>query len=171
MGLSTRTTATRRVVSLFDDALSRLAADRVQRYALSRKLEDLGDMTALPSKPVVFTLAPLLTTFEHLAENDRAVVQFHLTALEAAPPEWEQAWTEHPGGRRSYNDDCMDKLPLNVVTEMARVIRELANGDTTPFSPPGGWQAWHVQARALSLAIPAASPKAIAPATSTESSP
>jgi hypothetical protein len=138
--------------------ISRLPVDRVHRYALSRKIEDLGDLTGQPVKPVIFTLTPLLTSTEALAENDHACVQFHLTAVESAPPLWAFAWTEQTGGRKYLNDDCMERIPRNVVAELARVIRELANGDTVPFSSPDGWQGWRARALALAAARAADSP-------------
>ena len=154
--LGTRLTTTRRIISLFDDVITRLPVDAVHKYALSRKIEDLGDLSALPSKPVVFVLSPLLTTTEALADNDHACVQFHLPEIENAPPDWAPAWTHQPGGKRYLNDEVMERIPRNVVAELARVVRELANGDTIPFSSPDGWQGW--RARALALAAARADP-------------
>jgi len=170
MGLGTRTTATRRVISLFDDVMRHLPADRRALYARSRDLADLGDLSALPVRPVVFTVSPLLTTTEPLADIDIVCVQFHLRDVEGAPPEWRFRTIEHDG-RMHVADETMNTIPRNVVAELASVIRELANGDTIPFSSPAGWQAWHLQARALETARRADSSTDESPARSTESSP
>lgn len=171
MGLGTRTTATRRVISLFDEVMAHIPADKRARYAMSRDLADLGDLSALPVRPVVFTLSPLLTATEALADNDHACVQFHLRAVEGAPPEWKFQLIENVNGRPHVADETMEAIPRNVVEELAQVIRELANGDTIPFSSPGGWQAWHVRATAMEAARRAASPKANDHVASTENSP
>jgi hypothetical protein len=171
MGLGTRTSDPRRVISLFDEVIAHVPAPDVHKYALSRNIADLGDLSACPTRPVIFTLSPLLTTTEGLADNDHACVQFHLSAVENAPPLWNFHWIEARGGQRYLADECMEKLPRNVVAELARVVRELANGDTAPFSPPDGWQGWRVRALALQAAKHVATQRATDPATNTENSP
>lgn len=169
--LGTRITEPRRVISLFDDALQHVPLEALHRYALSRKIEDLGDLSACPTRPVIFSMSPLLTTTEGLADNDHACVQFHLQSVENAPPEWAFQWTDARGGNRYLNDECMAKIPRNVVAELARVVRELANGDAVPFSPPDGWQGWRVRALALAAATRAVTQQGTGRATDTEPTP
>lgn len=169
--LGTRITEPRKVISLFDDVMLHLPVEAVHKYALSRKIEDLGDLSVCPSKPVIFTLSPILTTTEGLADNDHSCVQFHLQAVENAPASWQFTWTDARQGNKYLNDECMEKIPRNVVGELAKVARELANGDTVPFSAPDGYQGWRTRALALAAATRAVTQQGTVHATNTGRSP
>jgi hypothetical protein len=161
--LGTRLTATRWVVSLFDDALSEIDYSLLVAYSTSRNLDYLGDLSKLEHKPVMFEVAPITTRTERFMDDDHMTFAYCVRDMKHAPPEWNSEWKE-TAGLRYMEDAAREKIPLNVIQEIAQVAREMANGDSAPFSPPDGWAGF----RARATLVASAKSVLIVPASDTE---
>lgn len=157
--LSQRLTEPRRVVSLYDPALCQFSWEKRRKYQQSRDISDLGDIDSLPDKLTIYTIRPLLAEYEHLcgprnsSDSDappaehRTIFGLHVSKIENAPPEWGVFETRND--IRYLTEDAISKHPLRTVQEMAKLVVELANGDTRPFGSPVGWQAALVRTESL----------------------
>jgi hypothetical protein len=148
MAIHKRLSEDRKIVSHYDDALAFVDSELVQKYVKTLNIDDLGDMRSLPQRPTVFTVKPLTTKWEHLAYDTRGidywgVFSTHVTAATELPFELEFR-------EGVLADKVRDMFPPNIVQNVASIIIALSNnnGDSIPFTPPGGFWRWLAEVKA-----------------------
>jgi len=139
--LTRRLTAPREAVSMLDPAMRQIDPKKRIAYSQSRNLEDLGDLSALAEPFVVFTLAPMLPKYQHLAGRLDMLFAFHCLKVEGChitPADF-----ENKDGVMYMKQESMETLPLDMVLELGQVILDMASvdGAASPFSSPvSDWQ-------------------------------
>jgi hypothetical protein len=133
------------VISVTDPALRQIPKTIVAKYAMSRKIADLGDLAALPEQPTIFSVLPLLVAHEAEAtigtpSSARAIVREHVCGVVGAP--W-LATEKTSDGRTRLTAAAVDLLPLEIIMEIFRVVIELQRGGEADafFTPPGSFSA------------------------------
>jgi len=121
---------------MVDPAMRQIDPKRRIAYMQSRAIEDLGDIGALAEPFAVFTLAPMLPKYQHLAGMLNLLFAFHCTKVEGChitPSDFESK-----DGATYMIQRAMETLPLDLVLELGQVILDLAsvNGVDSPFSSP-----------------------------------
>jgi hypothetical protein len=163
MAIHKRLSEDRKIVSHYDDALAYIDGDKVREYVKTLNIDDLGDMRSLPQRPTVFTVKPLTTKWEHLAFDTRGidywgVFSTHVSAATELPFDLEFR-------EGVLTDKTRDLFPPNIVQNIASIIIALSNnnGDSIPFTPPGGFWRWlaevkaHLATKAIAASVVAAS--------------
>ena len=148
MAIHKRLSEERKIVSHYDDALVHIDSEKVKKYVTTLNIDDLGDLRNLPERPTVFTVKPLTTKWEHLAYDTRGidfwgVFSTHVTAATELPFELEFR-------EGVLAEKVRDLFPPNIVQNVASIIIALSNnnGDSIPFTPPGGFWRWLAEAKA-----------------------
>lgn len=136
-----RVTAVRRVVSHFDPALANIDSERLKRYIETLDIEDLGDISALTSRPTIFEIAPLKSKYEYLAYSSGSLDYWGIFATHVTRIEGWGEIERTPDGDISGKE--RDVFPSNVVQNIADIVITLATstGSEGFFSPPGGFWA------------------------------
>jgi hypothetical protein len=135
-----RITEQRRVVSHFDEALAHVPMDQLKAYSKSLDIEDLGDLRGLKERPTVFTVRPLTVKYEHLAFDIQTGIDFwgifstHVTAVTDLP--FELTFIDDV-----INEKHRSEFPPRIVQDIASIVVTLSNnnGESIPFTPPGGF--------------------------------
>jgi hypothetical protein len=143
--LGKRITEPRLYISLYDPALQEAGAMDAAKYRVTRDVADLGDWKAWPTQPTVFTLAPLEAGYGHLADDmgflaRRNIFSLHVTKVDNFDDGGEPLQWETINGQRSIATEGMARFGDEIVDEIATVVVELAQSDTTGFTLPDGYR-------------------------------
>lgn len=133
------------IISVTDPALRQIPRTVVAKYAMSRKIADLGPLSELPEPPTIFSVLPLLVAYEAEATigtpaSARSIVREHVCGIQGAP--W--LTTEKTSDNRTrLTATAVDQIPLEIIMELYRVIIELQRGGEQDafFTPPGSFSA------------------------------
>ena len=136
--LTKRLTETRPVVSLSDPALLEADVDLVGRYGISRDFELIKDIAKTAT---VFHVKPLSPKYEHLCDqvlSGAAAASWNLFKTHVRKVDRFDGLEWNETGDKLL-DKSHDLLTLNVITEIATVIVQLANEVSQGFTLPASW--------------------------------
>ena len=159
--LSQRLTSVFKVISIYDDASleidDRTMALYVQKrdYALIEK-----EVEKLTVKPTIFHCRPLTTEKEYLADSMTSegssahwqIFRHHVSKAEHFNGE-DGLPVIQPNSDMVLDSKVREKIPRDIVQEIAHVIISKANESTKPFLMPDTWLGTRVRSRALRVAL------------------
>jgi hypothetical protein len=137
-----------------DPSIKNLNFTTLGNYFRTLDIEELGDLSKLPDKPLIFTVNPLKANYASLdkgfdsqgndlctADDLWAIFATHVFELDDKTYDMS---TEGDGKYKHLKDDCRDQFFEWEIRGIANCIRQLANGDgvTIPFAPPVGILEW-----------------------------
>jgi hypothetical protein len=140
--LGKRLSEPRRAISVYDPAFLEFGAKVRDEYLITRDIDLLGDLSAMPNPPTVVTLEPARPEHQHLLARDdmetlTALFRMYAVAIEHGAP----LQVEEVNGVRRLTDDCVASFGWEVAAEWGGLVQQFARCDTTPFTPPGGYEA------------------------------
>jgi len=126
-----------KVVSVIEECFEELTLNQKKKYELTRNIDDLP-MDKLEPKPSIYIMHPLKPKWDHMIgmsgfnQSDmKFLVRHHLKAVENPIEEWHLEKDDDGLPTK----ECIDELPLPLVSELAGVCVAAAGASTVPFTP------------------------------------